>query len=77
MTATPLHCVLKPHPEGGYVLLTVNVDDAVLQATFTFDHDLKSAATLFENEPAVVLAKDKRSFESRYEPFEVHVYRLQ
>jgi hypothetical protein len=49
----------------------------VLHATFTFDHDLKSAATMFENQPAVVLAKDKRSIETRYEPFEVHVYRIQ
>lgn len=77
VTATPLHCVLKPHPDGGYVLLTANVDDAVLHATFTFGSDLKSAAPMFENQPAVVLAKDKRSFETRYEPFEVHVYRIQ
>jgi hypothetical protein len=76
VTPTPLHCVLKPHPDGGYVLLTVNVDDAVFNATFSFEQDLKSAATMFENQPPVVLAKTKRSFENRYEPFETHVYRI-
>jgi hypothetical protein len=76
VTATPLHCVLKPHPDGGYVLLTVNVDDAVFTANFSFDHDLKSASTLFENQPPVVLGKTKRTFENRYEPFDVHVYRI-
>lgn len=75
VSSTPLSCLLKPHPEGGYVLLTVNCDDAVLKATYEFPAGLKSAQPLFE-ERAPLELKGQKSFEDMYDPFEVHVYRL-
>ncbi|HTL31182.1 MAG TPA: hypothetical protein VL282_18260 [Tepidisphaeraceae bacterium] len=76
VTPTPLHCLLKPHPDGGYVLLTANVDDAVLNATFEFPDELKSVEPMFENQPPRVIGKSGRTFDNRYEPFEVRVYRI-
>ena len=72
----PIRCLLKPHPDGGYVLLTVNLDDAVLSATYTFTSALESAQCLFENRPPLEGSDDKKTFTDRYEPFDVHVYRV-
>jgi hypothetical protein len=76
VTDAPLRCLLKPHPEGGYVLLTVNLDDAVLNATYEFPAGLKSVEPLFENRDPFKLEAGQKSFADRYEPFEAHVYRI-
>jgi hypothetical protein len=72
----PMRCLLKPHPEGGYVLLTVNLDDAVLKVTYDFEGGLTAVEPLFENRPPVEPAEGSRAFTDLYEPFDVHVYRL-
>ncbi len=76
VTSDPLRCILKPHPEGGFVLLTVNLDDAVLDATYRFEDGLAMAAPLFENREALQLSEDSLEFSDVYEPFDVHVYRI-
>lgn len=73
---TPLRCLLKQHPEGGYVLLTVNLDNAVIKGKYTFPGGLKEVQPLFEERPALVLQPEQKTFEDMYDPFEVHVYRL-
>jgi hypothetical protein len=75
-TEHPIHCLLKPHAAGGYVLLTVNLEDAVQTARFTFSSRLASLEKLFENQPPPALIASGKAFEDRFEPFEVHVYRL-
>lgn len=72
----PIRCLLKPHPDGGYVLLTVNLDDAVLNATYTFPCTLQPVQRLFENHPSLDPSDDTTTFTDRYEPFDVHVYRV-
>lgn len=76
VTDTPIRCLLKPHPEGGFVLLTVNLDDAVMKATYEFPGGLKSVQPLFEERSAYELKADQKAFEDMYDPFEVHVYRI-
>jgi len=75
-TEYPIHCLLKRHPEGGYVLLTVNLEDGVQTARLTFLEKLASLEKLFENQPAPTLSVSGKTFDDRFEPFEVHVYRL-
>lgn len=77
VSALPICCLLKPHPEGGYVLLTANLDDAVLNVTYEFAARLASATPLFENREACKLEGEQKRFTDRYEPFEAHVYRLE
>lgn len=76
VTQAPLQCLLKQHPDGGYVLLTVNNDDAEMKATYEFPGGLKSVQPLFEERPAFELKPDQKTFEDMYDPFEVHVYRI-
>ena len=71
----PIRCLLKPHREGGYVLLTVNLDDAVLNVTYTLPAGL-TVERLLENRPTVERGDDGKTFSDRYEPFDVHVYRV-
>ncbi|MBM3499175.1 MAG: hypothetical protein FJX74_10950 [Armatimonadetes bacterium] len=72
----PVRCLLKPHPDGGYVLLTVNLDDAVLNVTYELEGGLTAVEPLFENRPALELQEGTRSFQELYEPFDVHVYHI-
>lgn len=76
VTKAPLRCLLKPDPQGGYVLLTANVDDAVLDATFEFPAPLKSVEPTFESRGARTLNTPHKMWVDRYEPFDVHVYRI-
>jgi len=76
VTATPIRCLLKPHPDGGYVLLSVNMDDAVLDVTHRFPEPLAEAGVMFENGPPTELAEDGKSFSIVYEPFDTHVIRV-
>ena len=75
-TPAPLRCMLKPHPGGGYVLLTTNLDDAVLQVTYTLPTAVKGAELLFENQEPPQLSADGKSFTLTYEPFDTHVVRI-
>lgn len=76
-TKADIHSLLKPHPDGGYVLLTVNLDTSVLIARIEFASALASAERLFEDRNPASLSEDTRSFDEHYKPFEVHVYRVQ
>jgi len=72
----PVRCILKPHPEGGYVLLTVNCDDAVFDVTFDFPGGLSAVEPMFENREPIEVEEGTTKFADVYEPFEVHVYRV-
>jgi hypothetical protein len=76
VTEYPLRTLLKPHRDGGYVMFTVNMDNTVITGNFLFPSALKSAEPMFENRSAFSLGEDKRSFVIAYEPFEVHVVRI-
>ena len=76
VSLVPLRCLLKPHPEGGYVLLTVNLDDAVMKATYEFPAGLASVQPMFENRLPYELEPGQTTFEDMYDPFEVHVYHI-
>ena len=76
VTEYPLRTLLKPHRDGGYVLFTVNMDNTVITGNFIFPNALSSAEPMFENRSAFSLGEDKRSFVIAYEPFEVHVVRI-
>lgn len=76
ITKAPVRCLLKQHPDGGYVLLTVNLDDAVMKATFEFPGGIQSVQPLFESRPAFEQKPAQKTFEDMYDPYEVHVYRI-
>ncbi len=76
VTDVPIRCLLKPHPDGGYILLTVNLDDAVLSTTFEFPDGLKTVAPLFEKRAPYEITPEQTRFTDRFEPFDVHVYRI-
>ena len=89
-TVTPadIRALLKPHPDGGYVLLTVNIDEGVLNVDWTFPEELSSVELLYEHRsdnlagtgtgPAVQAdeALRKRTFTAHYQPCEAHVFRV-
>ena len=80
--------MLKPHPDGGYVLLTVNIDEATLNATWTFPEELESVELLFESRPDNFMKGEcgtmdhpsqpasNRSFSVHYPPFATHLFRI-
>ncbi|NQT13307.1 MAG: hypothetical protein HQ582_11195 [Planctomycetes bacterium] len=72
----PVRCLLKPHPEGGYVLLTCNVDATVLDCQFRLSKPIASVERMFANQPAWGVEPGSRSWQIVYEPFEVHVLRI-
>jgi hypothetical protein len=75
-TKMPIRCLLKPHPDGGYVLLTVNLDDAVLKVTYKMPSSIKSAEVIFENRAPQNLCLDGKTFTLTYQPFDTHVVRI-
>ncbi len=75
-TVAPIRCMLKPDPRGGYVLLTVNIDDAVLRVNYTFPKPLREVATMFDHWPPRKFHPPVETFSVRYEPFETHVFRV-
>ena len=77
ITEAPIRALLKTHPDGGYVLLTVNLDAAVLRATWAFPRPLRHVQPLFENREPLELEVDEQKIFATYEPFEVHVYRIE
>ena len=72
----PIRAILKPHPDGGYVLLTVNLDNAIMKATYSFEKPLTGVEAMFENREDAAVEFEADCFKEDYEPFEVHVYRL-
>ncbi|MAE66785.1 MAG: hypothetical protein CMJ18_21155 [Phycisphaeraceae bacterium] len=75
-TEAPIRALLKPHSDGGYVLLTVNLENRVLTVRFRFGKKLERARPMFENRQDLELDEDGKSFTEDYEPFDVHVFRL-
>ena len=76
VTDEPIRSLLKPHPDGGYILLTVNLDDAVLFTSFNLPDGFKMVAPLFENRKPYEIKPKQTNFTDRFEPFDVHVYRI-
>ena len=76
VTDMPIRCLLKSHPDGGYVLLTVNLDDAVLNVTHTFPQGIERLEPLFENRHMHEFNPQTDSFAQTYDPFETHVFRV-
>ena len=77
VTDTPIRTLLKKNPNGGNILLTVNLDDAMLNVTYTFPNPLKDVQVLFEN--SRVISPQPSSidhFTLHYEPFETHVIQI-
>ena len=72
----PVRCLLKRHPEGGYVLLTCNIDATVLHCKFHISKPLASVERMFENQPAWRVEPGSHSWQILYEPFEAHVFRI-
>jgi hypothetical protein len=73
---TPVRCLLKPLGNNAFVLLTVNLDDAVLNVACEFASGLKSVEPMFENRLPYELKPGEKRFADLYEPFDVHVYRI-
>jgi hypothetical protein len=76
ITESPIRALLKSHPEGGYVLLTVNLDNAVLKAVFKFEKPLSNVQVLFDNSPPEDLEKKQMIVTREYEPYDVQIFRL-
>ena len=88
ITEADIRAMLKPHPGGGYVLLTVNIDEAALNATWTFPAELDSVELLFESRPDNFMKGERgtmdhpsppasnRSFSVHYPPFATHLFRI-
>ena len=68
--------MLKRDERGRLVLLAANVDDAVLSATFTMPILINGIEVPFENRVGPDIAADRKTFTDRFEPFDVHVYRI-
>ncbi len=75
-TATPIRTLLKRAPDGSHILLTANVDDAVLKVGYEFPRPLEKVEVLFENRLPEILAPGAKTFELSYEPFAVHAVRI-
>jgi hypothetical protein len=75
-TPAPIRALLKPHPQDGYLLLTVNNDNAPLKAKITFPKPLKTVEPMFENRSPLPVQANSTQFADDYEPFDVHVYHI-
>ncbi len=73
ITTNPLRVMIKALDDNRFLLLTVNLDDAMLKGTFTFDRALQSVGTRFENQLPLSLEEGVKAFSMSYEPFAVHV----
>jgi hypothetical protein len=76
VTSVPLRAILKTDPAGGQVLLTVNLDDTVLNAEFSCPRSMTGLEVLFESQPSDPTVAGEGRFAVRYEPYEVHIFRL-
>lgn len=76
ITESPIRTLLKPRSETEWVLMAVNMDDAVLQATVRFEPGVESAEFMFEGETEIELQDEQRVIPLIFEPFETHVLRI-
>lgn len=59
------------------MLFTVNLDNAVLKATYSFEKLLKRVEALFENRALLGIKRGGPTrFVDDYQPFDTHVFRL-
>jgi hypothetical protein len=77
ITSSPLRTLLKNNPNGGFVLLTVNMDNTVITGQFEFDQSLEEPKLMFGSKNGIPLDKGGRSFSLSYEPFQVRVVQLE
>ncbi len=86
-TPADIRAMLKPHPDGGFVLLTVNIDEAVLNAEWTFPGELASVHIMFENDPDNLVPDEEEagsarsftettSFVVHYQPYDARIFRV-
>lgn len=75
-TENPIRILAKPTGNGSFILLTVNLDDAMLRGTFEFTRTVTHAATRFEQQIPLVLEEEAHAFSMSYEPFAVHVLQI-
>lgn len=76
-TSTPIRLMVKGLRNGKYLLLTVNIDDAVLKVSYGFPGELASVGTRFENQLPLTLPEGAKEFSLTYEPFAVHVIEVE
>lgn len=76
VVVNPIRVLVKPLAEGGYLLLTVNLDDAVLRGTYRFPNAVAGATALYENQLPLELATDAREVAFTYEPYAVHLIQI-
>jgi hypothetical protein len=76
ITDSPIRTLLKPLSETEWVLLAVNMDDALLQATIRFECGVESAEFMFEGETKIELQDEQKGIPLIFEPFETHVVRV-
>ncbi len=69
-SGSPIRTLLKPDPvNGGYILLTANVDAAAAEVTFTFDRQLTGLRALFDSHAyGLQLSEDGKSFTMNFDP---------
>jgi len=76
ITPSPLRTLLKHSPNGGFILITVNMDNTVITGQFEFDQPLEEPNLIFGNSNEIPLDEGGRSFSLSYEPFQVRVVQL-
>ena len=76
ITPSPLRTLLKNNPNGGFVLITVNMDNTVITGQFEFDRSLEEPKLMFGSKNEIPFDKKTRSFSLSYEPFQVRVIQL-
>ena len=74
ISRAPIRTMLKEYG-GSYYLLAVNIDNAPINARFLFTLSFESVEALFEDSPTFRFGRS--SLVDNFEPFGVHVYRLQ
>nr|MBR9811724.1 hypothetical protein [bacterium] len=73
ITPSPLRTLLKHNPNGGFVLITANMDNTVITGQFEFDRSPGQPKLMFGGKNEIILDKSERSFTLSYEPFEVKI----
>ena len=76
ITPSPLRALLKHHPGGGFILLTVNMDNTALTGKIEFGQSPGKIELMFAGDEQVKTDADGRSFALSYEPFQVRVLKL-
>lgn len=74
VSQNPLAVLLKTRPDGKFVLLTVNCDDAVLNVNFTFTPVLNNVSQLFAEDTRLTATANQ--IKTVYEPYQVRVIEL-